>query len=229
MKKQHGTGAKELPAGQITPQELALLVRTANDGAWRVAYFAKWRTDDRARRDSLYDETVLDDLDEIEDFAGLRYLTLDYYYDREDWHDSLELSFLSGRLSLRWSGTIALEKARRVEDAWKALPKRAKLSDRRIMALTGGLYAVLLPITIYNLTRPSTWLTISGFALVLCALALTYGRNRLFVAPRAADQPFILSRPASAFKQPGFLVMLCLTSASLAVAAASFIRDLVAG
>jgi hypothetical protein len=58
---------------------------------------------------------------------------------------------------------------------------------------------------------------------------LTFGRKRLFVAARAAAQPFIAARPASAFQQPGFLLMLALTIASLAVAAASFIRDLVAG
>lgn len=230
MKKQHGTGTRPLPAGQVTPEELLRIVAVANEGAWRAAYFAKWHTGDRARRDSLYDSDVLEDLNDIEDFSDLRFISLDFYYDRDDWHDTLEVNFLGGALSLRWSGTMANEKARRVSDTWAGLPKRARLSDSRILWLNLSFYVFLIiPLLVYNIINSSTWLLVGVYALIACASIFAYGRKRLFVGPRAAEQPFITSRPASAFQQPGFSAMLGLTMLSIAVAVASFIRDAVAG
>lgn len=230
MKKQHGSGSKKLAAGQVTPQDLARLVQTGSEGAWRIGYYATWRSGDIARKDSLWDSTAIDDLNEIEeDLEGLRYLSLDFYYDRDDFGEHLEVNFRSGQLDLRWSGALGREHARRVEDVWNALPKRARLSDERLFTVTSVIYALLLPFGIYLIVRPSTWLIVGAYAFTAFALLLTYGRRRLFVAARADAQPFITSRPTSAFQQPGFLLMLCLTIVSLAVAGASFIRDLVAG
>lgn len=200
MKKQHGSGAAQLAAAQLTHADLLTLVDILVVGD-RVHCEATWGSDDTA------ESFMRSELDKIDDFERLTALRFELSYGEEFSGEYVVFEHGVHGSAIRWKGAEPSQRARRLMDKWVRLPHCGRIATRGIDAISQfGIVGIAflfvgLAALLYNVDpRPigfiggleRVWPPTVAFPIVLAFfLWLIQRKNSVFVTNRAAHFPYI--------------------------------------